>query len=114
MTNPDIVKLLESLKTATMLDLIQQHGAAVNVAGAINEVLLQSLDVADQVAALAFTLAAIHAAEEDQVCIADKNGFVTAEDRLNIFLGMYHVAFNDAVAMNREQAAVTPSTETKH
>lgn len=103
MRNPEIEKVLEDLKTATMEDLLVIHAPALAVAAVVNELLMQALAAHDQPVALAFVLAALHSAHGQHMCGADKDGLVTEQDRLDIFLAIYHVAYEDALKVPHEQ-----------
>lgn len=100
--NTKIAEVLKSLEGASVDDLLTLHGKAADIADVIGQVLMNTLESYSHPAALAMVLAAVHASLEGENCPADVDGFVTEQDRLDIFLGIYRVFFKDAMRLKGE------------
>lgn len=104
MSNPQIAKLIAAINVASMEDIINAHPRAFEASATINAILMATLENHEQVVALAITLAVLHAACVPETCEADKDGIVTTQDRLDIFMATYRIAYADALRINAEVA----------
>lgn len=100
--NSKIFEVLKSLEGASVEDLLSIYKGAPDIADVLGQVLMNTLEAHSHPAALAMVLAAVHASLEGENCPADVDGFVTEQDRLDIFLGIYRIFFKDAMRLKGE------------